>query len=67
MNYVAKQAKIKTEDEKPKNEDESDSEVEDPDDEEVIEKILERLPDEEHINSFLIRSLAIFMLLRWVY
>ena len=45
---------------------ESDSENEDdPEDEEVIDKIRERLPDDEEVlNEFLVRSLAIFMLLR---
>ena len=43
----------------------SDSEDEDPDDEEVLEKILLRLPDDETILTFfLVRSLSIFMLLR---
>ena len=46
--------------------DESDSENEDdPEDEEVIDKIRDRLPDDEEVlNEFLVRSLAIFMLLR---
>ena len=45
---------------------ESDSENEDdPEDEEVIDKIRDRLPDDEEVlNEFLVRSLAIFMLLR---
>ena len=45
----------------------TDSENEDPDDLDVIENLLHRLPDSEsEINDFLTRSLAIFMLLRWV-
>ena len=45
---------------------ESDSENEDdPEDEEVIDKIRDSLPDDEEVlNEFLVRSLAIFMLLR---
>ena len=43
----------------------SDSENEDPDNEDVIDRLIYRLPDaESDINDFLTRSLAIFMLLR---
>ena len=43
----------------------SDSENEDPEDEDVIQRIIDRLPDgDSEINDFLTRSLAIFMLLR---
>ena len=43
----------------------SDSENEDPDNLDVIDRIIDRLPEAEaDINDFLTRSLAIFMLLR---